>query len=62
VTLPEILAVLKISQSWWNMPRKPNVEKQTVTKRNLDLRLLMNGFKDYLPHRTGNAVSHSKVG
>lgn len=26
--------------------------------RNLDLRLLMNGFKDYLQYKTGNATNH----
>lgn len=34
------------------------IDRLEVLHRNLDLRLVMNGFKDYLQYKTGNAVNH----
>jgi len=37
------------------------VEKLTALKRNLDIRLLTNGFRDYLQFKSGDSQNHWKV-
>jgi hypothetical protein len=37
------------------------IDKLSVLNRPLDLRLLMNGFRDFLQHKTGNSANHWMV-